>query len=147
MFKLVFVILLVGNIFTLQAGSLKNDAVSAVVKKAFEQHFPGAMYATWESLKEDKLYAVRFVFQEVPQVAYYNTYGQVAGIVKAIPVYKLPPAVKNTAIDIFGMYEYASVEELLLDDEKQYLFITKRGKKNLLVKLNSYGHIEYTKFQ
>lgn len=144
MLKVVFGVLLAGSMLTSQAGVLADDRISIVVKKAFELHFPGAMYAKWESLKEENLFIVRFVHNEIPQIAYYDRYGKVVGVVKNIRVYKLPVMVKKTVTDVFRVDEYANIEELLMNGEKNYLFTVKSGRKTVFVKLNNEGQIDYT---
>ncbi len=125
------------------AGNLYRVTPQAI--ESFKKQYPGALYATWETLEDNNTYSVRFVHNNQSLVAYYYEDGSAIGFARVVTTDKLPAKIKEALTNILTDSKILSAQELVLNNKDVFYFDVLDGKEKLFIGIYSNGKIKQMK--
>jgi len=87
---------------------------------------------------------VRFVFNNIAYVAYYNEDGSAIGFARIITIDSLPPKVKLVADSLLTGYDILCVQELVLQDKHLFYFNIVKDQCKKLISISVDGKVKKT---
>jgi len=95
-------------------------------------------------MENEHTYLVRFVFNNLAYVAYYNEDGSSIGFARIVPIESLPAKVKSVTESLLTGYDILSIQELVLQDEHLFYFYAVMGQCKKLITIYSDGKLKKT---
>lgn len=114
-------------------------------EESFKKQYPGALYATWEILKDNSTYAVRFVYNNQSLVAYYCEDGTYIGFARVAAIDKLPAKVKEALDSMFTDCKILSAQELVFFNKHLFYFDVFNKHEKLFISIYDNGKIKQKK--
>ncbi len=125
------------------AGNLYCVTPQAI--ESFKKQYPGALYATWETLEDNNTYSVRFIHNNQSLVAYYYEDGSAIGFARVVATDKLPAKIKEALDNILADGKILSAQELVLNNNHVFYFDVLNKYEKLFIGINSNGKIKQKK--
>jgi hypothetical protein len=122
------------------AGNI-SDAVKRA-KQSFEKEYPGALYARWEAMDNEAVFSVRFVYNNLSMVAYYDEAGSSVGCASIITVSNLPAPVQQKIASLFHAEEIVSVQQLQTGSDMMYYLEVEKNGQRLFFQVSGAGSIK-----
>jgi len=141
------VLVLVCCLHTLFFATAHTTSVTPQAKESFKKAFPGALYATWETV-DAGVYAVRFVNNHQSAIAYYGEDGNPLGLGSVIALSQLsnlPASVQQTLQRSFHNYTIRSAQEWVLPTSRLYCFDIASGETVFSVSIDETGKLQRKK--
>ena len=126
------------------AFATSDNHISREARTSFNAQYPGALYVKWETMENEHTYLVRFVFNNLAYVAYYNEDGSSIGFARIVPIESLPTKVKSVTESLLTGYDILSIQELVLQDEHLFYFYAVMGQCKKMITIYSDGKLKKT---
>lgn len=139
--KIIIVFIFFGCTSSSFAANLYAATKEAIA--SFNKQYPGALYATWETLGNGDACAVRFVYNNQSLAAYYYEDGTAIGFARIITIDKLPLKVKEALSNMFT--EILSAQELVLYDKHLFYFDVLNKQEKFFIGIYDNGKIKQKK--
>lgn len=133
------------NLFCSSAFAENLYRVSPQAIESFKRQYPGALYATWETLEDDNIYSVRFVHDNQSLVAYYYEDGAAIGFARVVSTNTLPAKIKEALDKLLADGKILSSQELVLSDKHVFYFDILNRYEKLFIGIDSNGKIKQKK--
>ncbi len=143
--KNIIVFILFINVFSSSAFAGNLYDVTQQAKESFKKQYPGALYATWETLEDNNTYSVRFVHNNQSLVAYYDEDGTSIGFARVVATDKLPAKIKEALASTFTDCKILSAQELVLNNKHVFYFDVLNKEEKSFIGIYSNGKIKQKK--
>ncbi len=143
--KNIITLILFINLFCSPAFAENLFRVSPQAIESFKRQYPGALYATWETLEDDNIYSVRFIHDNQSLVAYYYENGDTIGFARVVSTRTLPAKIKKALDKLLADGKILSSQELVLNDRHVFYFDVLNRYEKLFIGIDSDGKIKQNK--
>lgn len=129
-------------IFNAGAFAGKITDISPQAKYSFQKEYPGAKYASWGCIKDENIYAVRFIYSNQAITAYYNEEGYRIAFARIVNPVALPSKVKERINGLYRADEIKSIQELVTYNKTCYFFEIEQNGIKRSIGIFSNGHFK-----
>ncbi len=127
--RILLVITLLVNTIGVSLKAANEPGIDKHILQSFRRYFPSAESESWQVIKNEGIYLVRFVYQSQSVVAYLSQDGSLMATARTTHLPALPMPVSRKISQQYASYSVTEAVEMMLFDELGYLLTLENDKQ------------------